>query len=66
MTTLDALYLAEPPGVIDTLKSLPDPADRVMIIGQNPDLESLLQHFTGAVESLPTSSIAYLELPIMR
>ncbi len=62
---LDALFLAEPLAVMDALKTLPDQAERVMVIGHNPGLEGLLQHLTGAVESLPTSSIAYLELPIM-
>jgi phosphohistidine phosphatase len=63
---LDTLYLAEPPAIIEALKTLPDQADRVIVIGHNPGLEGLLQHLTGAVESLPTSSIAYLELPIER
>jgi phosphohistidine phosphatase len=61
---LDALYLAEPQVVIDALKTIPDRADRVMVIGHNPGLEGVLQHITGEVESLPTSSIASLELPI--
>lgn len=61
---LDALYLAEPPTVINALKTTPDQAERVIVIGHNPGLEGLLQHLTGEVESLPTSSIAYLELPI--
>ncbi len=63
---LDTLYLAEPPAIIEALKTMPDQADRVIVIGHNPGLEGLLQHLTGAVESLPTSSIAYLELPIER
>jgi phosphohistidine phosphatase len=60
----EALYLAEPQAVIEVLKTFQDRADRVMVIGHNPGLESLLQQFTGNVESLSTASIAYLELPI--
>ena len=61
---LDALYMAEPPAIIDALKTVPDQAEKVMLIGHNPGLETLLQVLTGEVESLPTASAAYLELPI--
>lgn len=61
---LDSLYLAEPPAIVDVLKETPDRFDRVVVIGHNPGLEGLLQHLTGEVESLPTASVAYLELQI--
>lgn len=61
---LDALYMAEPQGIIEVLKTMSDQADKVMVIGHNPGLEGVLQHLTGEVESLPTASVAYLELPI--
>ncbi len=61
---LDALYMAEPAAIVDALKTVQDRADRVIVIGHNPGLEGLLQHLTGEVESLPTASVAYLEIPI--
>ncbi len=61
---LNALYMAEPSTVLEILKALPDSAQRVMVIGHNPGLEGLLQHLTGEVESLPTASVAVLQLPI--
>jgi phosphohistidine phosphatase len=63
-TALDSLYMAEPPAVIDALKMIPDGVERVMVIGHNPGLETLLQLVTGRVESLSTASVVYLELPI--
>jgi phosphohistidine phosphatase len=46
------------------LKALPDTLERVLLIGHNPGLESLLQMLSGRVESLPTAVIAYISLPI--
>lgn len=64
LKTLDALYMAEPPLIVEVLKKVDDQAERVMVIGHNPGLESLLQRLIGEVESLPTASVAYLELPL--
>jgi phosphohistidine phosphatase len=60
----DKLYMAEVPDLISTLKDAPKKTKSVMIIGHNPGLEALLQTLTGKVETLPTSSIAYISLPI--
>jgi phosphohistidine phosphatase len=62
----NALYMAEPPAIIDELRTLDDRIEKVMVIGHNPGLESMLQHLTGKVESLPTANVAYLELPVAR
>jgi len=61
---LDDLYMAEADEYLDELKKLPDDLERVMIIGHNPGLESLLPMLTGRVESLPTAAIAHMTLPI--
>ena len=61
---LDDLYMAEADEYLDELKKLPDNLERVMLIGHNPGLESLLPMLTGRVESLPTAAIAHLTLPI--
>jgi len=58
-------YLGEPDAYLNTLRELDDDTSNlVLVIGHNPGLESLLQLLTGQVESLPTSAIAHLELPI--
>jgi phosphohistidine phosphatase len=61
---LDELYLAEPEVYLTVLRTLPESLERVMFIGHNPGLEGLLQVLSGRIESLPTSSVAYLNLPI--
>ncbi len=58
-------YLGEPEAYLISLRDLDDESnDIVLVIGHNPGLESLLQLLTDRVESLPTSAIAHLELPI--
>jgi phosphohistidine phosphatase len=58
-------YLGEPEAYMNALRDLDDEhTDTVLVIGHNPGLESLLQVLTDKVESLPTSAIAQLELPI--
>lgn len=60
----DDLYMAEADEYLDALRKIPDDFERVMIVGHNPGLESLLPLLTGRVESLPTAAIAHLTLPI--
>jgi phosphohistidine phosphatase len=60
---VDALYMAELDTILQTLQALPD-LDRVMIIGHNPGLESLLQVLTKKIKSLPTAAVARIKLPI--
>lgn len=61
---IDSLYLAEPHAYIDALRKIPEGINRVMVIGHNPGLEGLLQQLSGRVESLPTSGVAFIDLPI--
>ncbi|MDR3578012.1 MAG: histidine phosphatase family protein [Anaerolineaceae bacterium] len=64
ITFNDTFYMAEPAVYAGALSSLPDDVERVMLIGHNPGMEALVQILSGQVESLPTSGIAYLVLPI--
>ena len=61
---LDTLYMAEPEIYLELLSLMPDEVERILVIGHNPGLEGLLQILSGRVESLPTSAVAYLSLPI--
>lgn len=61
---LEQLYMAEVPVYYNLLKSLPDEFERVMIVGHNPGLESLLQLMSSQIESLSTSAMAVISLPI--
>jgi len=62
----DSLYMAEAEEYIKKLRRLPDDVERVLVIGHNPGLESLLPLLAHRVESLPTAAIAFLSLPIQR
>ncbi len=60
----DDLYMAEADEYLDAARKAPDEYERIMIVGHNPGLESLLPLLTGQVQSLPTAAIAHLALPI--
>jgi len=64
VTYLDALYMAEPAGIIELLHDVPDDIKRVLIVGHNPGMEGLAQILSRKVLSLPTATITYLKLPI--
>jgi phosphohistidine phosphatase len=61
---MDELFMAEADDLIKILRKTPDEVERVMLVGHNPGLESLIPLFTGLVAALPTAGIAYLALPI--
>lgn len=61
---LDSFYLAECITYLESLRLLSDDLERVMVVGHNPGLESLLQMLSRKVVALPTGTIAYLSLPI--
>lgn len=60
----EPLYMAEPSTIMHALQDLSDKLDRVMVIGHNPGLEALLQILDGKVDSMPTGSLAFLNLDI--
>jgi phosphohistidine phosphatase len=63
---LDNLYMAEAEEYIKVLQQLPNDFERVMVIGHNPGLETLLQVLSGRIESLPTAVLAHISLPITK
>jgi phosphohistidine phosphatase len=64
VTFMDRLYMAEAEEYIAVLRELPDDIERVMVVGHNPGLETLLQLLSGLIETLPTAVVAHLALPI--
>jgi len=57
---LDSLYMAEPSEILTAIEENAKDEKTVMVIGHNPGMEAFVQILNGKVESLPTSSIAYL------
>jgi len=58
------LYMAEADEIIKILRELPDELERVLVIGHNPGLESMIPMLTDQIKDLPTAGVAYLSLPI--
>ncbi len=58
------LYMSDPTSYLDILRCLPDEADRVLVVGHNPDLEALLTMLTDVTEHMTTAALAVLALPI--
>jgi len=61
---LDRLYLAEAEEYLQNIKNIHNQFDRIMVVGHNPGLETLLQVLSGKIESLPTAVVAQINLPI--
>lgn len=60
----ESFYLAEPTVYFDLLRTLPDPIERVLLMGHNPGLEAVVQVLSGQVVPLPTAAIAHIALPV--
>jgi phosphohistidine phosphatase len=60
----DRLYMAEVEEYFSILHGLSDNIERVMVIGHNPGIETLLQVLSNRIESLPTAVLAHIVLPL--
>ena len=58
------LYEAGPGRLLEAIQSLPESAERVLLIGHNPGLEELLETVTGAYRPLTTAALAWVEFPV--
>ncbi len=58
------LYEADPEAYLTLLQAVADEHERVLVVGHNPDLETVLEHLTGESETLPTAALAVVELPV--
>lgn len=61
---MDDLYLAEAETILGLLKSQPDEFKRIMVVGHNPGMEWFLQMVCSEVVSLPTATVAQIQVPI--
>ena len=62
-TTVD-LYGACPDGYIEVAELLGGTAERLMVVGHNPGITSLVRHLSGDGEYMPTAALAAVELDI--
>jgi len=58
------LYLSDTSCYLDILCYLPEDANRVLVVGHNPDLEELLTLLTDVTEHMATATLAQVDLPI--
>ena len=57
-------YHAGPGSYLAVLQNASDDDQRVMVIGHNPGMETLVSHLTGRMETMPTAAVAHIALPI--
>ena len=60
------LYHATPNAIVEVIRTTPDTARTVMIVGHNPGLEDLVGQLTGQRVDLPTAALVHVSLPVDR
>lgn len=58
------LYLSDPACYLDILQSLPVTANRVLVVGHNPEMDELLTLLTDVPQHMTTTALAQIDLPI--
>ncbi len=58
------LYMSDTASYLDILRCMPNAANRVLVVGHNPDVEDLLAMLTDVKEHLATAALAVIDLPI--
>ena len=66
ITKTRKLYLAEPQAYREVLRQVAEKHVRVLVVGHNPGLESLIHALTGEAMAMPTAALAYMELSLKR
>jgi len=60
------LYIASPGDILSLLRTAPENAETILIVGHNPGLEELIEQLTGERQDLPTAALAQIVLAIDR
>jgi phosphohistidine phosphatase len=58
------LYLSDTTCYLDVLHNLPEEANRVLVVGHNPDLDELVTLLTDVNQHLKTAMLVQIDLPI--
>ena len=58
------LYMSDTASYLDILRCLPDEANKVLVVGHNPDVEALLALLTDVADHMATATLAVISLPI--
>jgi phosphohistidine phosphatase len=62
--TTRQLYHAWPEAYIEVLNSVPNDHQRVMVVGHNPGIESVVEELTGGWIRMPTAALVHISLDI--
>jgi phosphohistidine phosphatase len=54
----DRLYAVEADDLLDVIRKVDDGAERVMLVGHNPELTELAHRLSGKITHLPTCAVA--------
>ncbi len=60
----DRIYEASPQGLRQVVSELDDSIESALLVGHNPGIEGFIRYLTGAVEAMPTSALAVIDLNI--
>ncbi len=63
---LPELYLASVEEILHVLATASDEHGRVMVVGHNPGMESLVARLTGTHHAFPTAALAHVSLGVDR
>lgn len=61
---LPELYHASAAGILEVLATAPDRYARIMVVGHNPGMESLVARLTGGHRAFPTAALAHVSLDV--
>jgi phosphohistidine phosphatase len=61
----ERIYEASPQTLLQIAASLDDRFTSAMIVGHNPGMEGFVRVLTGRLESMPTASLAVIDLDVM-
>ncbi len=57
----ERIYEADVPALLEVVSSIPDSAQKAMLVGHNPGFENLLSYLTGDDRHMPTCALARIE-----
>jgi len=61
-----SLYMGGYLAYLNSVRTVEDDVEMLMVVGHNPDLEGLVTALTGLEEAMPTAALARIELPVGR
>ncbi|HLV66552.1 MAG TPA: histidine phosphatase family protein [Polyangiaceae bacterium] len=62
--TLDELYLSGPMAYLQALRRWGTSSERVLVVGHNPGIETLLEQLTGQRQAMATATLVECALPL--